>query len=179
MSDAPEDWRSRDTFSFGDSPELADELAQLVLAGKKTATCWAASEAVLSSRHTLAVQRCGQPINLPIVHFFCNKAEFFCISPKCRHAPGCVRYANSYICIFNLAIGTSNPKHIFQCDLIFFINIEPFNFPGCEVQLTERGTITLLKRRVSAFPADKAEPEFRLHVAERNDIDVRYGESDR
>jgi uncharacterized protein YhfF len=31
-------------FSFGDSPALADELAALVLAGKKTATCWAASE---------------------------------------------------------------------------------------------------------------------------------------
>ena len=29
---------------FGDSPALADELLALVLAGKKTATCWAASE---------------------------------------------------------------------------------------------------------------------------------------
>ncbi len=33
-----------DSFSFGDSPELADELLALVLAGKKTATCWAAAE---------------------------------------------------------------------------------------------------------------------------------------
>jgi uncharacterized protein YhfF len=31
-------------FSFGDSPALAGELAEFVLAGKKTATCWAASE---------------------------------------------------------------------------------------------------------------------------------------
>ena len=38
------DWRSLERFSFGDSPELADELAELVLAGKKRATCWAASE---------------------------------------------------------------------------------------------------------------------------------------
>jgi uncharacterized protein YhfF len=38
------DWRSLDQFSFGDSPELADELAELVLAGKKRATCWAASD---------------------------------------------------------------------------------------------------------------------------------------
>jgi uncharacterized protein YhfF len=37
------DWRSLEQFSFGDSPELADELAELVLAGKKRATCWAAS----------------------------------------------------------------------------------------------------------------------------------------
>jgi uncharacterized protein YhfF len=42
MGDA--DWRSLEQFSFGDSPELADELAQLVLAGTKRATCWAASE---------------------------------------------------------------------------------------------------------------------------------------
>lgn len=29
------------TFSFGDSPEMADELLALVIAGKKTATCGA------------------------------------------------------------------------------------------------------------------------------------------
>jgi uncharacterized protein YhfF len=39
-----EAWRSLDQFSFGDSPELADELAELVLAGKKRATCSAASD---------------------------------------------------------------------------------------------------------------------------------------
>jgi uncharacterized protein YhfF len=33
-----------DSFSFGDSPALADELAALVLEGTKTATCWAAVE---------------------------------------------------------------------------------------------------------------------------------------
>ncbi len=33
-----------DSFSFGDSPALADELLDLVLVGKKTATCWAATE---------------------------------------------------------------------------------------------------------------------------------------
>jgi uncharacterized protein YhfF len=41
---ADTDWRSLERFSFGDSPELADELADLVLAGKKRATCWAAGE---------------------------------------------------------------------------------------------------------------------------------------
>lgn len=34
-----EDWRDLPTFSFGDSPALADELAALVLAGVKTASC--------------------------------------------------------------------------------------------------------------------------------------------
>jgi len=33
-----------ESFAFGDSPELADELLELVLVGRKTATCWAASE---------------------------------------------------------------------------------------------------------------------------------------
>ena len=33
-----------ESFAFGDSPALADELLELVLAAKKTATCWAASE---------------------------------------------------------------------------------------------------------------------------------------
>ena len=33
-----------ETFSFGDNPVLAEELARLVLAGIKTATCWAESD---------------------------------------------------------------------------------------------------------------------------------------
>jgi uncharacterized protein YhfF len=33
-----------ESFAFGDSAALANELLALVLAGKKTATCWAASE---------------------------------------------------------------------------------------------------------------------------------------
>lgn len=32
-------WRELQTFSFGDSPKLADELAALVVTGTKTATC--------------------------------------------------------------------------------------------------------------------------------------------
>jgi uncharacterized protein YhfF len=32
-------WHSLKSFSFGDTPELADKLAALVLAGTKTATC--------------------------------------------------------------------------------------------------------------------------------------------
>ena len=33
-----------ESFAFGDSPELADELLALVLIGRKTATCWPARE---------------------------------------------------------------------------------------------------------------------------------------
>lgn len=40
----PADWRTLKQFRFGDSPELADRLAALVIAGVKTATCSAASE---------------------------------------------------------------------------------------------------------------------------------------
>lgn len=44
-----EEWRSLDRFSFGDSPALADELAELVLTGQKRATCWAASDGPITS----------------------------------------------------------------------------------------------------------------------------------
>ncbi len=46
MSDEaePESWRDLEQFAFGDSPEMADELLALVLAGAKTATCSALSE---------------------------------------------------------------------------------------------------------------------------------------
>ena len=42
------DWHELETFSFGDGPALADELAALVLAGLKTATCWSASDGGLT-----------------------------------------------------------------------------------------------------------------------------------
>lgn len=38
------DWSKLESFAFGDSPQLADELLALVLEGKKRATCWAARE---------------------------------------------------------------------------------------------------------------------------------------
>jgi uncharacterized protein YhfF len=43
-----DDWRSLETFSFGDNPGMAEELGALVLAGTKTATCWAVSEGELT-----------------------------------------------------------------------------------------------------------------------------------
>jgi uncharacterized protein YhfF len=42
-------WRAFDRFSFGDSPGLADELVDLVLAGRKRATCWAVSDGPITS----------------------------------------------------------------------------------------------------------------------------------
>lgn len=39
MTEATDSYASAVTLSFGDSPEQADELLALVLAGKKTATC--------------------------------------------------------------------------------------------------------------------------------------------
>jgi uncharacterized protein YhfF len=43
------DWQNLETFSFGDGPELADQLLELVLSGTKRATCWAESQGLLSA----------------------------------------------------------------------------------------------------------------------------------
>ena len=58
------DWRGLETFSFGDNPALADELAALVLAGKKTATCWAASDGLLTEigKRTVVLSGSGRPL---------------------------------------------------------------------------------------------------------------------
>jgi uncharacterized protein YhfF len=40
MTASPQDWRSLESFAFGDSPEMADRLLAFVLSGAKTATCW-------------------------------------------------------------------------------------------------------------------------------------------
>lgn len=38
------DWQSLPRNSFGNTPELADELVSLILAGGKRATCWSAAD---------------------------------------------------------------------------------------------------------------------------------------
>jgi len=38
------DWHALPRFPFGDGPELADELLDLILMGRKRATCWSAAE---------------------------------------------------------------------------------------------------------------------------------------
>jgi uncharacterized protein YhfF len=41
---ASADWRTLESFAFGDSPEMADRLLGFVLAGAKTATCWSVAD---------------------------------------------------------------------------------------------------------------------------------------
>jgi uncharacterized protein YhfF len=38
------DWHILESFSFGDSPEMADRLLNLVIAGTKHATCWSIAD---------------------------------------------------------------------------------------------------------------------------------------
>jgi len=40
MSVLEQDWRTLESFAFGDSPQMADDLLAFVLSGAKTATCW-------------------------------------------------------------------------------------------------------------------------------------------
>jgi uncharacterized protein YhfF len=60
---AAPDWRSLETFSFGDGPALADELAGLVLAGRKTATCWSAADGALTEigKRMVMLDGAGRP----------------------------------------------------------------------------------------------------------------------
>jgi uncharacterized protein YhfF len=55
--------RTLDRFSFGDSLALADELADLVLAGRKHATCWAVSDGPITSvgKHMVMLDGAGIP----------------------------------------------------------------------------------------------------------------------
>jgi uncharacterized protein YhfF len=38
------DWQSLERFSFGNTPEMADRLAALVISGSKRATCWSVTD---------------------------------------------------------------------------------------------------------------------------------------
>jgi len=58
-----QDWRSLETFSFGDSPQMADDLLACVLAGDKTATCWSAKHGELTTvgKRMVAKDGAGRP----------------------------------------------------------------------------------------------------------------------
>ena len=70
-------WRELETFSFGDSPALADELAALVLEGRKRATCWAAVDGMLTEvgKRMVMLDGAGRPravietVELKLRHF--------------------------------------------------------------------------------------------------------------
>ena len=49
MSGECADWKTLARFPFGDGPELANELLDLILIGRKRATCWSAAEGVKST----------------------------------------------------------------------------------------------------------------------------------
>jgi uncharacterized protein YhfF len=63
MDVAAQDWRSLETFAFGDSPEMADRLLGFVLSGAKTATCWAARDGELThvGKRMVAKDGAGKP----------------------------------------------------------------------------------------------------------------------
>ena len=63
MDIAAHDWRSLETFAFGDSPEMADRLLGFVLSGAKTATCWAARDGELThvGKRMVAKDGAGNP----------------------------------------------------------------------------------------------------------------------
>jgi uncharacterized protein YhfF len=56
-------WRDLETFAFGDGPDLANELAALVVGGRKCATCWAASDGQLTEvgKRMVMLDGAGQP----------------------------------------------------------------------------------------------------------------------
>jgi uncharacterized protein YhfF len=60
---AADDWRTLEAFSFGDNSELAERLARLVLAGTKTATCWAAGDGLLTEpgKRMVMLDGAGRP----------------------------------------------------------------------------------------------------------------------
>jgi uncharacterized protein YhfF len=63
MDDQAEDWQALETFSFGDNPELAQELADLVVVGRKRATCWSVSEGELThvGKRMVMLDGAGKP----------------------------------------------------------------------------------------------------------------------
>ena len=86
------DWYNLETFSFGDSAEMADKLAALVLAGIKTATCWAAVEGPKTEVGKLMVALSGDGRPLAVVETIeLTQRRFDEVQPTTRHRAGVSR----------------------------------------------------------------------------------------
>ena len=68
-------WQSLESFSFGDSPALADELAALVLDGSKRATCWPVTDGPLTQigKRMVMLDGSGRPRAVLETVDLCNK----------------------------------------------------------------------------------------------------------
>jgi uncharacterized protein YhfF len=57
------DWSALETFSFGDSPEMADYLLDCVINGRKRATCWSIADGQQTEvgKRTVVLNGKGEP----------------------------------------------------------------------------------------------------------------------
>ncbi|WP_200909336.1 MULTISPECIES: ASCH domain-containing protein [unclassified Sphingomonas] len=80
----PADWQIFERFSFGDTPALADVLCELVLCGRKTATCWSAADGQQTEpgRRSIVCDGSGQPraivetVSLRLISFNAVSEDF-------------------------------------------------------------------------------------------------------
>ncbi len=78
------------SFTFGDNPIMADELLQLVLIGKKTATCWAATNKTGANpvgTHMIIKDSLGRE-RAVIETIECNKRRFNEVDESFAHDEG-------------------------------------------------------------------------------------------
>ena len=76
-------------WSFGDSPQLANDLLALVLAGRKTATCWAVAQSgpAVAGERAIIVDGAGQPAAL-IETLSCDQVMFSAVQAEFAAAEG-------------------------------------------------------------------------------------------
>lgn len=93
---ASADWSGLQQFRFGDSPELADRLAALVIAGVKTATCSAAVHGFEAEIGERQVVLCGQGKPVAVIETLSlDVLAFEAVTPEqaAREGEGDISYA--------------------------------------------------------------------------------------
>ena len=73
-----QDWRSLESFAFGDGPRMADELLGYVLAGAKTATCWSVRDGQLTEVGKRMVVKDGEGRPRAVVETVSLEQRRFC-----------------------------------------------------------------------------------------------------
>lgn len=89
----------------------------------------------------LPIQWGWNPVNSTIAALCGDKAKLFGVTPNRGHPPRRIDDPYCDIGLFKLSLPILGLKNVLEGDLIFFVDIKPFDLPSDE--FTPRGAITL------------------------------------
>lgn len=130
-----------------------------------------------ASGSLLSIKRDRRPVDFPIRKAFGDETELSRLPQKPQTPRGII---SSYRDVSGLKLlrRIGSLEHLFDCDLIFLVNVKPRNVPRGEDKPTAHRPVAMGQIR-NELPANMANPEPRLNIADGDDVRVCDRENNR